>query len=189
VDKGFIHLVGPDAAAAIEGEVPGDANQPDAHVAHGGEGEAMLDDAEEDVLDDVFGLGAAAQDGVGDAKEEHSVGRDQRGQIDLGLDGMGSGTLRGGRCQAEVLDRGYVAHLLGQTGDGGIRSGIFGGRKYRGLSPAAGRYAVVCGFGSHVSKARHGAPEFGWADTAGPSTPLRSAQDDTVMEWTYVCRT
>ena len=35
--EGFVELVGTDAAAAIDGQVPGDADQPDAEVADFGE--------------------------------------------------------------------------------------------------------------------------------------------------------
>ena len=34
----------------------------------------MFENAEEDVLDYVFGLGAVAEDGVGDAKEQRGIG-------------------------------------------------------------------------------------------------------------------
>ncbi len=81
--EGFVELVGADAAAAVDGEVPGDADEPDAEVADVGELELMFENAEEDVLDDVFGLGAVAEDGVGDAEEQRGVGLDERGQVGL----------------------------------------------------------------------------------------------------------
>jgi len=65
-----VHLVGANAPAAVDGEVPGDANEPDAHVADGVEGMVMLDYADEGVLHDVFGFGAATEDGVGYAEQE-----------------------------------------------------------------------------------------------------------------------
>jgi hypothetical protein len=39
----------------------------------------MFEDAEEYVLDYVFGLGAVAEDGVGDAEEQCRVGLDEGG--------------------------------------------------------------------------------------------------------------
>ena len=83
-----VELVGTDAAAAVDGEVPGDADEPDAEVADGREIElvglgGVLEDAEEGVLDDVFGLGGVAEDGVGDAEEERGVGVDEGGEIGL----------------------------------------------------------------------------------------------------------
>ncbi len=78
--EGFVELIGADAATAVDGEVPGDADEPDAEVADGGELLLVFEDAEEDVLDDVFRLGAVAEDGVGDAKEQAGVRLDERGQ-------------------------------------------------------------------------------------------------------------
>ena len=71
-------------AAAIDGEIPGDANEPDAEVADGGRFEVarfalVFEDAKEDILNDVFGLGWIAEDGVGDAVEQGGVGVDERG--------------------------------------------------------------------------------------------------------------
>ena len=76
-------LLRADAATAIEGEVPGDADEPDAEVANLVEGVAPFEDAEEGVLHDIFGLGAAAKDGVGDAKEEGGVGLGESGEVDF----------------------------------------------------------------------------------------------------------
>jgi hypothetical protein len=71
-----VHLVGADAATTIDGEVPRDADEPDAEVTDGGEFKSMFEYAKEGVLDDVFGLGWVAEDGVGDAEEEGGVGVD-----------------------------------------------------------------------------------------------------------------
>ncbi len=81
--EGFIELVGADAAAAVDGEIPGDADEPDAEVTDGGELFLVFEDAEEGVLDDVFGLGAVAEDGVGDAEEQAGIGVDERGEVRL----------------------------------------------------------------------------------------------------------
>ena len=83
-----VELIRPDAAAAIDGEVPGDADEPDAEVADGGEFEAMFENAEEGVLDNVFGLGWVAEDGVGDAEEERGVGVDECGEVGLRCGGV-----------------------------------------------------------------------------------------------------
>ncbi len=81
--EGLVELVGADAAAAVDGEVPGDANEPDAEVADGGELLFVFEYAQEDVLDYIFGFGAVAEDGVGDTKEQRGVGLDERGQVGL----------------------------------------------------------------------------------------------------------
>ncbi len=78
-----VHLLRADAATAIEGEVPGDADEPDAEIANLVEGVAPFEDADEGVLHDIFGLGAAAEDGVGDAKEEGGVGLGESGEVDF----------------------------------------------------------------------------------------------------------
>jgi hypothetical protein len=93
-----VHLLRTDAAAAIEGEVPGDADEPDAEVADGGERFAVFEDADEGVLHDIFGFGGVAQDGVGDAEEEGGVGLDERGKVDGGARGA-----RAGGDQTEFL--------------------------------------------------------------------------------------
>jgi hypothetical protein len=84
--EGRVDLVGADAAAAIESEVPGDADEPDAEVADGGELGVVgfldvLQDPDEGVLDGVFGFGGIAQKGVGDAEEQRSVGVHQRREV------------------------------------------------------------------------------------------------------------
>ena len=65
-----VHLTGLDAAAAVEGQVPDDADEPDAEVSNGDERLAMLDDAEEGFLDDVLGLLRAAENGERHTEEE-----------------------------------------------------------------------------------------------------------------------
>jgi hypothetical protein len=80
--KEIVELVGADAAAAVEGQVPGDADEPGAEVADGRERALVLQNAEEDVLDGVFGLGGVAEDRVGDAEEEGGVSFDERGYIE-----------------------------------------------------------------------------------------------------------
>jgi hypothetical protein len=89
VGEDFVELIGPDAAAAVEREVPGDADEPDAEVADFGKSAAMFHDAEEGVLHDVFGFGGVAEDGVGDAKEEGGVGFDERGDGGVRFGGPG----------------------------------------------------------------------------------------------------
>jgi len=118
-----VHLLGTDAAAAVEGEVPGDADEPDAEVADGGELVLMcfalvLQDSDEGVLDGVFGFGAAAEDGVGDTKEEWGVVVDERREIDF---------RSGGLCdrQSQAASLSHVALLHGQTDGEGDRSFIF----------------------------------------------------------------
>lgn len=111
VGEGLVELVGTDATAAVEGEVPGDADEPDAEVADGGKFALMFKDTEEDILDHVFGLGWVAEDGVGDAVEERGVGRDERGEIGLRWDGLG-----GDKCHVPfsfpVAARRHVCPLL-----------------------------------------------------------------------------
>ena len=113
-----VHLLGTDAAAAVEGEVPGDADEPDAEVADGGEFALVFEDADEGVLDGVFGFGAAAEDGMGDAEEEWGVVVDKRREIDF---------RSGGLCyrQSQAASLSHVALLFGQTDGGGDRSFIF----------------------------------------------------------------
>ncbi len=48
--EGLVKLVGADAAAAIDGEVPGDADEPDAEVADGREVFFVFEYAEEGIL-------------------------------------------------------------------------------------------------------------------------------------------
>src|SRR6202012_4192562 len=60
--EGLVELIGPDAAATIEREVPGDAHEPDAEVADVRERALMLHDTDEGVLHNVFGLGGVAED-------------------------------------------------------------------------------------------------------------------------------
>jgi len=43
----------------------------------------VFEETNEDVLHDVFGFGAIAQDGVRDAKEQSGVGVDEIGEVDL----------------------------------------------------------------------------------------------------------
>ena len=43
--EGFVQLLGADAPSAVDGEVPGDAHQPDAQVAHIGQRAAMFEHA------------------------------------------------------------------------------------------------------------------------------------------------
>jgi hypothetical protein len=119
-----IHLVGTDASATVEGEVPGDADEPDAVVANGGEFVLVFEDADEGVLHDVFSLCGVAQDGVGDAEEERGVGFHEGCQI-----GRRSFSFRGSQCQVPVLYGCCVCHLLGQTGEWAICSINLCGRR------------------------------------------------------------
>ena len=135
-----VHLLRTDAAAAIEGEVPGDPNEPDAEVADPIEGEAVFKDADEGVLDDVSGLGAAAEDGVGDAKGEGGVGPSEDREIKFRPGGT-----RDGEDQAAFLDRGHrrlwgnghgwTYLLSGQTGGGWNRSAEFAEGEGGGRNP------------------------------------------------------
>ena len=83
VDKLGVGWAGPAAAEAIEGEVPRDANEPDAVVADAGQRCRPLEDTEEGVLNDVFGFGVGVKQGVGDAEEQRGVRLNERGEIDL----------------------------------------------------------------------------------------------------------
>jgi hypothetical protein len=112
-----IDLVGADAALAVEGEVPGDADEPGAEVADGGKLVLVLEDAEERVLDDVFGFGAVAEDGVSDAEEEGGVGGDEVGEVELGC--AGEGFRWGGVRQNQAVTLNHVWPSIGT--DGGVR--------------------------------------------------------------------
>lgn len=114
----LVHLVGSDAAAAVEREVPGDADEPDAEVADVWECALVFHDANEGVLHDVFGFGGVAEDGVGDPEEEGGVGLDERGERGVGLCGPGVW-----QDQTEFLD--HVGSLSAQTRELGMRSGKF----------------------------------------------------------------
>ena len=136
----IVHLLGADAAAAIEGEVPGDADEPDAEVEDGIEGVAAFEDADEGVLDNVFGLGTAAEDGVGDAEEEGGVGLDEGSEVRFRPGGT-----REGKDQAAFLEGGHkcldwlrterVGEILPAMGTDGQRRGTLG----RILFPKSGR--------------------------------------------------
>jgi hypothetical protein len=89
VGEVLVELLRADSAATVDGEVPCDAREPDAHVAYVGEAIAVFEDANKGVLHDVFGLGGAAKDGVGDAEEEARVCLDEGGEVDLGLCALG----------------------------------------------------------------------------------------------------
>jgi hypothetical protein len=112
-----VDLVGADAALAIEGEVPGDADEPGAEVADGGELVLVLEDAEEGVLDDVFGFGTVAEDGVGDAEEERGVGGDEGGEVELGC--AGEGVRWGGVRQNQAVTLNHVWPSIGTDGEVG----------------------------------------------------------------------
>ena len=62
VGCGVVDLVGATAAAVVDGAVEGEADEPDAWVVEVGEavGALLLEGAEEDLLDDVFGFGGVA---------------------------------------------------------------------------------------------------------------------------------
>ena len=78
-----VHLVGPGAANAVEGEVPGDADQPGADVDDGGERVPALEDPEECILDNVFSFGRVAEDGERDAVEQPGVFAHEGGEVGL----------------------------------------------------------------------------------------------------------
>jgi hypothetical protein len=82
----LIHLIGPDAAAAIKGKVPCDADKPWADFDDGAHFVPVLEDAEKDFLDDVLGLGLVAQDGECDAEEQAGVVANDRGEVGLSGD-------------------------------------------------------------------------------------------------------
>lgn len=115
----IVHLLGADAAAAIEGEVPGDADEPDAEIAHFVEGVAAFEDADEGVLDGVFGFRAAAEDGVGDTKEKGGVGLGEGGEVEFRPGGA-----RDGKDQAAILKGGHRYLLWGKTDAGRGRSDL-----------------------------------------------------------------
>jgi hypothetical protein len=120
--KAGFELAGADAAFAVEGEVPGDADEPDAEVFDLGELVAVLQDAEEGVLHGVFGLCAVPQDGMGNAEEERGVGFHESGEVDLRPD-----LLRGWQRQTVSLKHCHLNLLQGQTGGWGKRSDLFCG--------------------------------------------------------------
>jgi hypothetical protein len=120
VYKSFFKLTGSLAALAVECEVPGDADEPDAEVFDLGELVTVLQDAEKGVLHGVLGLCAVAEDRVGDAEEERSVGLHEGGEVDLRPD-----LLRGWQRQTITLKHCHLNLLQGQTGGVGKRSDLF----------------------------------------------------------------
>ena len=118
--EGVVELIGANATAAIQGEIPGDADEPDTHVADLWKGRLVLKHAEEGVLNDIFGIGSAAEDRVGDAKEEGRPGLDECGEVDLR-----PCTFDSRQRQAVSLNRRGGSHLHGQTCGEGDRSKIF----------------------------------------------------------------
>ncbi len=80
-EEGLAGLIGAGAATSVEGEVPGDADQPGAEVADLGEGFLVLEDAEKGVLDDVFSFGAVPEEAVGYAEQGGAVEMDERGEV------------------------------------------------------------------------------------------------------------
>lgn len=127
-----VELVGADAAAAVEGKAPADADEPGAEVADVGEGVPVFEDAEEGVLDDVFGFGGVAEDGVGDAEEEGGVGVDEAGDVVGGV-GLRVCAGDGTEDQGALLDErhtGTSPSHLDRRGRWGLRSEEFlgGGR-------------------------------------------------------------
>jgi hypothetical protein len=105
---------------AVEGEVPGDAYQPDAHLADVLQRGAVFEDADEDILDDVLCLGPTAEDGVCDPEEERRVCLHEGRKVD-----RRPVSFHGRQSQAAFLDRRHESLLLRQTGEGGIRSDFF----------------------------------------------------------------
>jgi len=116
--EGFVELAGTDAAATVDGEVPCDAREPDAEIADGGQGVVMFEDADEDVLDDIFGFGGAAQDGVGDAEEQFGVCLNEGGEVDLPR------ALGGRYWQAIFLDQRHKSLLLRKDARRAVPLGI-----------------------------------------------------------------
>ena len=101
----IVGLIGLVSTAAVQGEVPGDADKPGAEVADGRRGATVcflleLEHADKGVLNGVFGFGAVAEEAMGDAKQGSRVGVDERGEIHLG--GRGGGGARKG--QNEFLE-------------------------------------------------------------------------------------
>ena len=77
-----------------------------------GECGGPLEYAEEGVLDDVLGLGAGVEEGVGDAEQQGGVCLDESGEVGLGLRELGLGALDGRQqCQAflERCHRGVLS--------------------------------------------------------------------------------
>jgi hypothetical protein len=65
-----VHLLGPDFAAAVEGEVPGDADEPWSDLDDVAEFPLAFEHAEEDVLDYIFSFGCIAENGQRDPIEQ-----------------------------------------------------------------------------------------------------------------------
>lgn len=81
----MVHLARSCPPGAVEREVPCDAHQPGAKIDNCGELVLVLalEDADEGVLNNVFGFGRVAQDGERDAVEEGRVIADKRGEVGL----------------------------------------------------------------------------------------------------------
>ena len=109
-----------DAAAAVQGEIPGDADEPDAQVADGGERTPMFEHADEDILHDIFGFASVAQDRVRYTEEYGGVCLDQGRQIE-----GRSGRVHFRQRQTHFLDHNVL--LGGQTGEFAERSDLFVG--------------------------------------------------------------
>ena len=60
--KALVELLRPYASSAINGEIPRNTNQPDTHVTYCQERATVLENANEDVLNDVLGLCSTPQD-------------------------------------------------------------------------------------------------------------------------------
>ena len=71
------------APPAINCQIPGDPHQPDAHLSYLHQLVLALDHANEDILHDILGFAAAAQNRVRNAKEQSGVCLDERREFDL----------------------------------------------------------------------------------------------------------
>ena len=113
-EEGLVGLIGAGATEAVESQVPGDADEPGAEVSDFWEFLSILQDAEEGVLDDVFGFGAVAEEAVGYAEEGGGVGVDERGEVHRGGGGVGGTRER----QSEFLEHVAEPSTVTDAGDG-----------------------------------------------------------------------
>ena len=101
LEKESVGLVWMHAASPVEGQVPGDADEPGAEISDREKFVLVGQNAQKGVLDGVFGFGAVAEEGVGDAKEGGGVGLDEGRQVHIC---GGLGEVGGGKRQNEVLE-------------------------------------------------------------------------------------
>ena len=120
LSEDFVDLLGMNAPLSIDGEIPGYTYQPNAGVAHLLQRTAMLQYADEDVLNDVLGFGAASQDGVSYAEQECRVCLNERREI-CRVD-LRPVPFHGEWSQTASFDRRHRFFLTRQTADAGNSS-------------------------------------------------------------------